>query len=595
MIAYPILWREVMSATCRRRLLLCQIGYQILLGVIFLVVWPTGRRVSPMTLQAAGDKFLSLSLWIQCAFLVLGTPAMAAASLSSEKEQKSLQILLLSGLGEWSIVLTKSLVALLHIGLLLISGIPVLMLGLFFGGITPTQLFWGLGGLAGVWLIAGQAGVLAAALFPTFPTALLGAYSILVLLLGLLPVALAQIWPDAGHLVSPLTILYSIFADLPDFLGNRWAPALVIGSWVGLAFALLWLGCLAMRFEHLWSTRRQPGEGSAPSTGDSWQMLPIGLDRLMVWRELRGKRPDCTLLPLAVFLILFGVVVALDVIFWKKIADPKINCVACLALCLMSIAFTLFASAASMLRERRRGELDMLLLTNLETQAIVEGKYEAIFASVSPVLFLPIVQASLGGESIPVLSILLILLFAFTPAAILAGMGGGWKHSTNLMVALGRSIVQFCSLAALSLLNMLSILFFLVIVGGIPLAIIAIVHWPTALALGVVTVCYFLYKYNDNEVRKKVLYALSSQLDRGGTDIEWRGLQWTIGWGGLGLAAALWIGLGLLIFVFSNYWRFGSLLVPLFLFLTAGAVVGLFFSLGSLLRFKNFGRKQRRS
>ena len=96
MLARPILWREILDLSRRRRLWVYQVAYAAVLGMVFLLLWPRGGRLNPVILQQSGTTFMIWVLWIQITVLVIMIPPLVAASIAIEREQGSLDLLLLS-------------------------------------------------------------------------------------------------------------------------------------------------------------------------------------------------------------------------------------------------------------------------------------------------------------------------------------------------------------------------------------------------------------------------------------------------------------------------------------------------------------------
>jgi len=84
----------------------------------------------------AGDLFRNLIL-TQGVAVVLLTPALVAGAIAGEVERKTLHDLLTSGLTGGEIVLDKLAARLLHVGVLLLAGLPILVPAGLLGGLDP--------------------------------------------------------------------------------------------------------------------------------------------------------------------------------------------------------------------------------------------------------------------------------------------------------------------------------------------------------------------------------------------------------------------------------------------------------------------------
>ncbi|MDP6118076.1 MAG: hypothetical protein QGG53_39920, partial [Planctomycetota bacterium] len=174
MFAYPIIWREILIPEKRERLWMYQVGYAGLLSFIFALIWPKSGQVTAMFLESSATAFITWMLWIQAGVLTLMSPPMVAASITIEREQKSLDLLLLSPISTTSIVFTKCLVVFFNLVLIVMGGLPIFLLGLSLGGLSLDQLAGCLIVLMGLAALGCAAGALSGALFHSTLVAMLG-------------------------------------------------------------------------------------------------------------------------------------------------------------------------------------------------------------------------------------------------------------------------------------------------------------------------------------------------------------------------------------------------------------------------------------
>ncbi|MBI2190944.1 MAG: hypothetical protein HYU36_03030 [Planctomycetes bacterium] len=563
MFAYPILWREMLDLARRRRLWVYQLLYASLLSLLFLVIWPRGGKIDSMEMQGSGQAFLLLALWIQAGLALLLPPPLVAAALTSEKEQRSLDLLMLSPLGAGSIVATKCFCRIVNLGVVLASGLPVLMLGLFLGGVAPEQLLWGFAVILGLGLLAGCAGALCGALFPSFFTALVGSYALLGLLIGVIPLALSRIWPPAWQLLSPLGMIPVLLNDATA--GNLPAgPGLILVLWTALAVLLVVLARTALLREVVTRTPRARRARSETPKPFPWRPLRTPQGWLMAWRELRGKAPDCSMIPLGLVLALYLTAAVLDLLLWNTLQNPGAHAAGVLGLGVAAVLFALFASTASLVRERRQGDLDLVLLSRLSAREVVEGKYRGILLSALPVLALPVLQAAVGPEPLILIPFILILLETFAPMAVLAGMEGGMR-SDDFLAALGRAFLRCGILFLLKTTKLLWITIGVVLVGSLPLVFVG-AFYPSVVVTVLAGLVFVLHRWLNIEV-EVVTLSLSSQFSRGGIDTEWHGAEWEMSRPHLILTLLFWFGVVTLLSL-----MFGRLLGVFALFLLGAAL-----------------------
>ena len=566
MLARPILWREILDLSRRRRLWVYQVAYAAVLGMVFLLLWPRGGRLNPVILQQSGTTFMTWVLWIQITVLVIMIPPLVAASIAIEREQGSLDLLLLSPIGAGSIVATKCFTQLFNFGLIFLSGVPIFMMGLFLGGIAPEQLYLGLAMLGGIGLLAGSAGALSGAMFHSVYAAILGGYVLLGILFGVMPLVLSRFWPPAWVLLSPFGMVRAVLGAAPTLPGSNLGPGLILGGWLGMSAALMYFG---KRRLVKGTVRRSGRAGRSGRKKDERhegreRTLKVHESNLLVWREMRGKKTDCTWVPLVLVVTLYTVVVGLDLLLWKSIQDPMTNFAASLGLGLGVLAFALMVSTASMVRERREGDLDLLLLTELDSREIIRGKYRGVMLTLRPIFLLPVLQSVLGGWPLAPLTVVVVLLilFSLVPATLLAGIESGMRNA-DLRAALGRSVQRWAALVLGISAKMVFILLVPILVNitfpifGIPLLLFV----------------YPLVRYSNDYLLGPVMDdMLSSQFSQGGMDTEWHGEEWEIGHLEKMLAGALWLFIAIFISIHSG--RLIGIFV-LFILGTGAAIGGL--------------------
>ncbi|MBX6314560.1 MAG: ABC transporter permease subunit [Isosphaeraceae bacterium] len=216
MLPGPIFYAELVTTARRRRYYAIRVLYA---SVLLLLIWsnytsvfrslviydygggPFERRIRSIALmsQFAQAMFRSLAIAQGIAVVAL-TPALVAGTIASEKQRKTLHYLLASHLTSEEIVLGKLLARLLHIGVFLTLGLPIISLLSLFGGVDPLQV-----GLA-------DAAAASTALF------LSG--------LSILCSTIARRTRSAIGMAYGLTLLWLVFPYLIDFLMFAWPQTL---------------------------------------------------------------------------------------------------------------------------------------------------------------------------------------------------------------------------------------------------------------------------------------------------------------------------------------------------------------------------------
>lgn len=107
------------------------------------VVVGVGRPLSLEETANFGERFLTAFLVVQMVVVVVITPVVAGGAIAEEKERGSLDFLLCSPLSAREIVVGKLAARLVFVGGVVATGLPVLTLTMFFGGVDAGTLLAG--------------------------------------------------------------------------------------------------------------------------------------------------------------------------------------------------------------------------------------------------------------------------------------------------------------------------------------------------------------------------------------------------------------------------------------------------------------------
>ncbi len=149
MLPGPVFNVELVTTARRRRYYAVRVGYGLsLLAILWqnyrsLIGWDDSRAGGEFSSnQLAGfarETFQGLMIVQGIAVLAL-TPAMVAGVIADEKQRKTLHYLLASRLTGAEIVLGKLMARLLHVGVFLAIGVPVVAALTLFGGVDPDDV-----------------------------------------------------------------------------------------------------------------------------------------------------------------------------------------------------------------------------------------------------------------------------------------------------------------------------------------------------------------------------------------------------------------------------------------------------------------------
>ena len=135
----PVLQYELISNLRRNRAFVLLAVYLGLLGGLIYLAWPQEQRLDFAQPEAA-KRLVNLFFFGQYLLASLMAPSFAAGAITGEKERQSYEMLLASPMRPGAIVAGKLLAALCHLGILMICSLPIVMLCLPLGGVSPYEV-----------------------------------------------------------------------------------------------------------------------------------------------------------------------------------------------------------------------------------------------------------------------------------------------------------------------------------------------------------------------------------------------------------------------------------------------------------------------
>lgn len=406
----PVFAMEWMIATRRWQAFAARsLFVAILLVSLGLVSWE-GWNAPLTTIQqqaALGRAFFVAMASTQLVLVLLAAPAATAGAICQDKARGNLAHLLATDLSDVEIVLGKLAARLVPVFGLVACALPVMALGTLLGGIDPVAL-------SGVFLLSLGTAALGCALAMLFSVWGAKTHEVLLTTYGVL-----LLWVLAGPALFLLRWLTGCGWWLPDWFTEsnpfriafaRPVPAQIeeplwfLGATLALAAVLAAVAVVRLRpAAARWS------EG-APSSRrrvvwrrvvPRWRLPRLpgpALDRNPVlWREWHRRRPSrwgrvlWGLYTVTAALISVTSIVAI-------IADSGPNAVEISAIFVggqvaVGFLFLSVSSSTSLVEERVRGSLDVLLTTPVSTASIVMGKWWATYRGTVLLSILPFLVA----------------------------------------------------------------------------------------------------------------------------------------------------------------------------------------------------------
>lgn len=191
----PVLQYELLSNLRLSRAFVLLFAYVALLGGVVYLAWPQAEVIDFAQPEEA-KRLVNLFFFGQYMIASLMTPSFAAGAITGEKERHSYEMLLASPLRPGAIVLGKLLAALCHLAILMICSLPIVMLCLPLGGVSPYEVFAAYIAMISSVALSGMICLWASSFFSRTSASLLVSY------LMILPLALVGVlvWNALGTL-----------------------------------------------------------------------------------------------------------------------------------------------------------------------------------------------------------------------------------------------------------------------------------------------------------------------------------------------------------------------------------------------------------
>ncbi len=500
--ANPILVRVVSGASRRVRHLWLRVGYlgALLLVVLFSLVQSVSGKDASLTdlAKAASQTFM----WASTAQLLLMcflAPVFTASAITQERDAQTFNILVSTPLSNAQIVLGSLLSRLYFVIVLLLSGLPIFLMTMVYGGVTSRQILESFALCAATAVLTGALAIFIAMVGVGTRRTIFSFY--LVIALYLLAGYLLAQWPRTWVDASPATVQsvkMSWLTPLHPFLSlevamnrvhappigrlgeyggvARYALAYPSGMYVAWTFStavILVLGSLffvrrgskvgeptrlRVWFDHTF--RRSRGERRrTPRT--VWAN-PVA------WREASTRAASGGLIR---WTIIVGGIVASLVVFVGYLrgdftpADVPAFLAAITAV-QVAIALIIAANTAatSMTKEKESKTMELLLTTPVTPKYILWGKLRGLVSFAAPLLAGPVVvlltfaaASFLRREARPVVWFevaveLAALLIVFTAVACVIGLKFSLTSRTNMTAVMTSVGVLILGGGAISLI-----------------------------------------------------------------------------------------------------------------------------------------------
>ena len=140
LVENPVLQRELLVNLRTSRAFVLLFLYQMILAALVYFAWPQDQRLDLTTNPAAARNLVDLFFFGQYLLASLMAPSFAAGAITGEKERLTYEMLLASPLRPGAIVIGKLVASLTHLGVLIFTSLPIVMLCLPLGGVSVYEL-----------------------------------------------------------------------------------------------------------------------------------------------------------------------------------------------------------------------------------------------------------------------------------------------------------------------------------------------------------------------------------------------------------------------------------------------------------------------
>ena len=136
----PVLQRELLANLRMGRAFILLFAYVALLGGVVYLAWPADQTLDLTRNPEASKRLVNLFFLGQYLLVSLMAPSFAAGAITGEKERMSYEMLLASPLRPGAIVVGKLVASLTHLAILVFCSLPIVMLCLPLGGVSPYEV-----------------------------------------------------------------------------------------------------------------------------------------------------------------------------------------------------------------------------------------------------------------------------------------------------------------------------------------------------------------------------------------------------------------------------------------------------------------------
>lgn len=350
MLLGPVFQSEMVTTGRRARYFVLRVLFALALLVCLWGSYEAIRGFAPsggLSIRDAANMasafFVSFA-WVTLIAAMLVTPAMAAGTIATERERRTIEYLFATDLSNAEIVFSKLVSRLLLAGKLIIVAVPILAIFRLMGGIPGNLLLTYFAGLGSTVMLLTTGALAISVWSPRARDAVIRVYLVFALIFFLpaflgIPLSLVQgttnpLMLGLGYLVSATLLINPLWVMGPTLLGggqlgigfNANPIWLMVAAHLVLSAILAGIAVMAVRRVHLRSVS-SPGAAEPKRRRLRLRQYrpPLG-SHPMVWKELFARTAGTKLGILgrgALFLIVLGMVGIASFAFYHALSSPN--------------------------------------------------------------------------------------------------------------------------------------------------------------------------------------------------------------------------------------------------------------------------------
>jgi ABC-type transport system involved in multi-copper enzyme maturation permease subunit len=198
LIENPVLQRELLVNLRTSRAFVLLFAYNALLGLVVFMAWPQETQLDLTRNPQASRRLIDMFFLGQFILASMMAPSFTAGSITGEKERRTYEMLLANPLRPSAILLGKLLASMTHLAILIFASLPIVMLCLPLGGMSPYEVMAAYLALLLSVVTFGMISLACSSYFQRTSSALMVSY-LLVLPLALLGVLFWQVLAGEGE------------------------------------------------------------------------------------------------------------------------------------------------------------------------------------------------------------------------------------------------------------------------------------------------------------------------------------------------------------------------------------------------------------